>query len=79
MSQIDQINKTMGLLSQALNVAGSCLNQQPVAAAKGDIRRAIQKLESVKNDHTKKQNGGERYKLVLQMPQVVHILPIHKL
>ncbi len=55
MSQIDQINKTMGLLSQALNVAGGCLNQQPVSSAKSDIRRAIEKLESVKNDNVKKE------------------------
>lgn len=55
MSNIDQINRAMNLLSQALGAATNSLtNDKSVIDAKSHIKTAMKKLESAKVDHANK-------------------------
>ena len=55
MSNIDQINRAMNLLSQALGAATSSLtNDKSVVDAKSHMKTAMKKLESAKADHVNK-------------------------
>lgn len=55
MSNIDQINRAMNLLSQALGAATNSLtNDKSVGDAKNHMKTAMKKLESAKADHANK-------------------------